>query len=100
MAGHIEANTTDEPIKTLLQHRLADGLPPIAEMIQNAAMLFERAAFLQAAPCDRAEVRNGHANGFTSRMHSTAQGKIDLRMPLPRLRRAPPHLAPVERFPP
>lgn len=32
MSGHSESNTTDDAIKTLLQHGLADGLPAIAEM--------------------------------------------------------------------
>lgn len=81
MSGHSEPNTTDDAIKTLLQHGLADGLPAIAEMILNAAMLFERAAFLQAAPYERAEARNGHANGFKPRTLATALGKLDLRMP-------------------
>lgn len=58
MSGQAKTTTTVDAIKTLLQHGLADGLPAIAEMILNAAMLVERADFLHAGPYER-------ANGFT-----------------------------------
>jgi transposase-like protein len=81
MSGQPEITTTDDAIKTLLHHGLADGLPAIAEMILNAAMLIERAAFLQAGPYERVEQRNGHANGFKPRSLATALGKLDLLLP-------------------
>jgi transposase-like protein len=81
MSGHSESTTTDDAIKILLQNGLADGLPTIAEMILNAAMLIERAAHLQAGPYQRVESRGGHANGFKPRSLQTALGKLDLRLP-------------------
>jgi hypothetical protein len=64
MTGQTETTITEDAINTLLQHGLAEGLPRIAEMILNAAMLLERAAHLGVGAYERAEHRNGHANGF------------------------------------
>lgn len=75
-------DTTDsQAINTLLQHGLADGLPRIAEMLLNAAMLLERNAHLQAAPHERSEDRSGYANGFKPRGLNTSLGSLDLRVP-------------------
>jgi hypothetical protein len=49
MIRHHEQNTqTEDPINLLLEHRLAEGLPQIAEMLMNPAMLIERSAHLRA----------------------------------------------------
>ena len=75
-------DTTDsQAINTLLQHGLADGLPKIAEMLLNAAMLLERNAHLQASPHERTEDRSGYANGFKPRGLNTSLGSLDLRVP-------------------
>lgn len=75
-------NTTDsQAINTLLQHGLADGLPRIAEMLLNAAMLLERNAHLQASPHERTDARSGYANGFKPRGLNTSLGSLDLRLP-------------------
>lgn len=50
MTGQKQSTTADDAINTLLEHGLADGLPRIAEMLLNAAMLLERAAHLHAQP--------------------------------------------------
>jgi transposase-like protein len=81
MSGHSETTTTDDVIKTLLQNGFADGLPAIAQMILNAAMLAERTAFLHAGPYERAQGRTGHANGFKPRSLGTALGKLDILVP-------------------
>jgi len=39
---HKDTTPTEDPINLLLQHGLSDGLPQIAEMIVNAAMLIEQ----------------------------------------------------------
>lgn len=70
-----------DPINLLLEHGLADGLPRIAEMLINAAMLLERTAHLQAAPHQRTGERDGHANGFKPRSLTTALGKLQLAIP-------------------
>lgn len=81
MSGQPETTTTQDAINTLLQNGLSDGLPTVAEMLLNAAMLLERAAFLQAAPYERGEQRLGHANGFKPRSHTTVIGKLNLLVP-------------------
>ncbi len=81
MSGQPETTTTQDAINTLLQNGLSDGLPTVAEMLLNAAMLLERAAFLQAAPYERGELRIGHANGFKPRSHTSAIGKLNLVVP-------------------
>lgn len=72
---------SDDAINTLLQAGLSEGLPRIAEMIINAAMILERVGHLQAAPYQRVEERNGHANGFKPRSLQTSIGKLDLAVP-------------------
>lgn len=81
MTGPTNDNLADDAINTLLQHGLGQGLPRIAEMLLNAAMLLERACHLRADPYERAEARNGHANGFKPRTLQTSIGKLDLAVP-------------------
>ena len=81
MTGPTNDNLAADAINTLLQHGLGQGLPRIAEMLLNAAMLLERASHLQADPYERAEARNGHANGFKPRTLQTSIDKLDLAVP-------------------
>ena len=87
MTGPTNANFAYDAINSLLQHGLGQGLPRIAKMLLDAAMLPERASHLQADPYERAEARNGHANGFRPRMLQTLIGKLEL--PLPQVRGSP-----------
>ncbi|MCH7227724.1 IS256 family transposase, partial [Haloferula sp. A504] len=57
------------------------GLPRIAEMLLNAAMLLERAAHIQAGSHERTGSRTGYANGFKPRGLQTSLGALDLRIP-------------------
>jgi len=81
MTGHTEPTTTDDAINIILHNGLAEGLPRVAEMLLDAAMLIERAAHLQAKPHQRTEARTGHANGFKPRSLHTGVGGLDLRVP-------------------
>jgi hypothetical protein len=54
---------TDGAINTLLHLGLADGLPRVAEMILNAAMILERTAHLGAAPHQRLQDWEGIPQG-------------------------------------
>jgi transposase-like protein len=67
-------------INLLLQGGLGSGLPRIAEILMNAAMLVERTKHLGAGPYERVEVRNGHANGFKPRAFHTSMGGLNLAM--------------------
>jgi transposase-like protein len=81
MTGHDQTTPADDAINTLLKHGLADGLPRIAEMLLNAAMLLERAAHLQAGPHERTGTRAGYANGFKPRGLNTSLGALELSIP-------------------
>jgi putative transposase len=68
-------------INLLLQGGLGEGLPRIAEVLMNAAMLVERTKHLGAGPYERVEARNGHANGFKPRTFHTSMGGLELAAP-------------------
>lgn len=81
MDEHKIPTTTEDLINMLLSDGLGDGLPKIAEIILNAAMLIERAKHIGAAPHERVPHRNGHANGFKPRSFHTSLGALNLDMP-------------------
>ncbi len=58
-----------------------EGLPEAITMLINHAMLFERENHLGAAPYQRTERRQGHANGFKDRGLNTRMGAVSLRVP-------------------
>ncbi len=74
-------NASSQLINLLLSDGLGEGLPKIAEILMNAAMLVERAKHIGAAPHERVEHRNGYANGFKPRAFHTAMGALDLAVP-------------------
>ncbi len=96
MTGHNTNILAAKAINTLLQDGLGEGLPRIAEMLLNAAMLLERASHMQAESYERTETRNGHANGFKPRSFQTAVGKLDLAVPQVRGSSAPFHTSLLE----
>ena len=81
MTGLTDDTLTRDSINLLLENGLADGLPRIAELLMKAAMVIERSSHMQAAPHERTEQRNGHANGFKSRSLATSLGKLGLQVP-------------------
>jgi len=82
MTRHQKQNTQNEdPINLLLKHGLAEGLPQIAEMLMNTAMLIERSTHLRADLYERSEGRNGYANGLKDRSFQSSVGPLALRVP-------------------
>ncbi len=71
----------DNLIQLLLNEGYENGLPRIAEMILNAAMLIERRTHLSAQPYERCEKRNGYANGFKDRVFKSTLGEMNLKIP-------------------
>jgi transposase-like protein len=65
----------------LLQEQGTDGLLEAARILLDAAMLFERERFLQAAPYERTPQRRDYANGFKPKRLRTRLGDLDLRVP-------------------
>ena len=78
---HDHDNLTHEAINLLLENGLAEGLPRVAEMLLNAAMLLERSAHLGAGPYERSEGRSGYANGLKEGRLATSLGALSLRVP-------------------
>jgi len=82
MTKHHQHDThSEDPVNLLLKHGLSEGLPQIAEILMNAAMLIERSAHLRAGPYERNQERNGYANGLKDRRFQSSVGPLALRVP-------------------
>ena len=96
-----QTNTTQNSdlINLLLEDGLENGLPNIAQLLMNTAMLLERTAHLGAEPYERGSAqRNGYANGFKPRSFQTAIGKLDLNVPQVRNSDAPFQTSLLEKY--
>jgi putative transposase len=74
-------HTPIEQVLELLTEQGTDGLLEAARILLDAAMLFEREHFLQAAPYERTPERRDYANGFKPKRLRTRLGELDLRIP-------------------
>ena len=81
MTGHTNDTLTHDTINTLLQNGLFEGIPIIAEMLANAAMILERTYHLKAGAYERCEARDGRSNGFKPKGLQTSFGKLALNVP-------------------
>jgi transposase-like protein len=72
---------TEDSINLLLTNGLAEGLPRIAELLLNAAMIVERSAHIGARPFERSDTRIGYANGLKERTLHSSLGALNLRVP-------------------
>lgn len=81
MTGHTDHTSNLDAINTLLENGLFEGIPLIAEMLANAAMILERSRHLKVGPYERGEARDGQANGFKPRSLQTSFGKLALSVP-------------------
>lgn len=81
MTGHTHDTLAQDTINTLLQNGLFEGMPLIAEMLANAAMILERARHLKVGAYERGEARDGQSNGFKPRGLQTSFGKLSLDVP-------------------
>lgn len=84
-----QTTASNDLINLLLSDGLGEGLPKIAEILMNAAMLLERATQIGAAPYERVSQRNGYANGFKPRTFHTSMGSLELEVPQIRGSKAP-----------
>ena len=78
---HKHDSLTEDSINLLIEHGLAEGLPRIAELLLNAAMILERSAHLGARPFERSDERTGYANGMKGRTFHSSLGPLSLRVP-------------------
>jgi transposase-like protein len=79
--AQLKQNTPFEQVLELLTEQGSDGLAEAFRLLLNAAMLFEREHFLQAAPYERTSERRDYANGFKTKRLRTRVGELDLRIP-------------------
>ena len=73
--------TPIEQVLELLTEQGSDGLLEAARILLDAAMLFERQRFLQAAPDERTPERRDYANGFKPKRLRPRLGELDLGIP-------------------
>lgn len=69
-----------DAINLILEHGL-DGLSEAFTVLLNQAMIAERTRHLNAAPHERSEGRDGHANGFKPKSLHTRAGTLALDIP-------------------
>ena len=70
--------------ETLLEQLTTSGLealPTLFQVLLNVAMQIERQKHLGAAPHERTEQRNGHANGFKDKTLHTRIGQVTVAVP-------------------
>ena len=76
-----QQHTTFDQVLELLTEQGADGLAEALRILLNAAMLFERERFLNAAPYERTSERRDYSNGFKPKRFRTRVGDLDLSIP-------------------
>lgn len=79
--AQLSQHTPIEQVLELLTEQGTDGLLEAARILLDAAMLFERERFLNAAPYERTSERRDYANGFKPKSLRTRLGELDLRIP-------------------
>ena len=76
-----QQNNPIEQVLELLTEQGSDALAEALRILLNAAMLFERERFLNAAPYERTAERRDYANGFKPKRLRTRVGLLDLSIP-------------------
>jgi putative transposase len=79
--AQLKQDTPIDQVLELLTEQGSDGLAEAIRILLNAAMLFERERFLNAAPYERTPERRDYANGFKPKRLRTRLGDLDLRVP-------------------
>jgi transposase-like protein len=79
--AQLKQHTPIEQVLELLSEQGCDGFLEAMRILLNAAMLFEREHFLNAAPYERTPDRRDYANGFKPKRVRTRLGELDLRIP-------------------
>lgn len=74
-------DTALERVFELLAEEGFDGMSQALEVLLNEIMKVERSRHLQAAPYERSDQRQGHANGFKAKRVRTRIGELDLAVP-------------------
>ena len=75
-----ENTAFDQAMELLIKNGFNEIATPICTLM-NAAMKIERARFLNAAPYERTDKRQGYANGYKNKTVNTRVGSIQLDVP-------------------
>ena len=80
MAQQSQNSPWNGALELLIEHGF-DGAAEAMSVLINAAMVAERAAYLNAAPYQRTAERRGYANGFKDKILNTRLGALPLKVP-------------------
>lgn len=81
MTEPTQSSTESTLINLLFEYGIAQGMPRVAELLLNAAMVLERSEHLCAEEYQRCDSRRGYANGFKDKSLNTSMGKLHLNIP-------------------
>lgn len=81
MACQVKNDISINPVIELLSKQGFDGLAEAVSLLINQAMLIEREKYLQAAPYERTDDRQGYANGFKPKKINSRVGRLALDIP-------------------
>ena len=79
--AQLPQHTPIDQVLELLSEQGSDGFLEAMRILLDAAMLFERERFINAAPYERTPERRDYANGFKPKRLRTRLGELDLRVP-------------------
>ena len=74
-------DTTIDEIVQLVMREGIEAMPKAMTLLYNEAMKVERDLHVGAGPYERADARDGYANGFKPKQYQTRLGKLHLQIP-------------------
>ena len=80
MTHQTEYTPSPNLVEDLISQEL-DGLPELIRALLNSVMQIEREKYLQAGSYERADERQGYANGFKPKTVKTRVGEITFAIP-------------------
>ncbi len=80
MTRHPDCTLSPELLDLIAEQGL-DAIPELLRIMINHAMQAERQQYLQAAPYERSETRQGYANGYKPKTVTTRVGQITFDVP-------------------
>ena len=80
MTRHSDCTLSAELLDLIAEQGL-DAIPELLRIMINHAMQAERQQYLQAAPYERSETRQGYANGYKPKTVTTRVGQITFDVP-------------------
>jgi putative transposase len=78
---HATKDSISESVLELLLEEGLEALPEMLRILLNSAMQVERQRYLGVAPYERAEARQGHANGYKPKTVQTRVGTVQFAIP-------------------